>query len=617
MTQRQASQKARKKARKASRKAETALLEDAIRTADSERPLAAASPASGCVQSGDLVLLTGLGSSELNGLTGTVVARVARRAKAAAAAERWTVDVPAHGRSYRLPPENLRTLRASVTPGAQPAGVGPSASVFVVTGATHADTNLSCTVCRSTLPLGTATSDDDSGHRLCTPCVALRDAAACSVCRGPRSSSYDIVRMVRAEGPGPSVHGDALAYCSKCYHTEVQCAACWSTILPADSVFDDNGNGALICSPCAALPRLECAACHCYLYRVDATSSTLTGELLCYECADYGGTCACCCAKLLPADGTPVGPDNAPWCPSCCLLLNAAVCGGCTGPRELRDPSSVADGVAYCASCVAAYEGSGDEDDDAGDGSGVAGDESFGYEDNDSDDDGLAGDGSGDAGPGPGVPWPAGTWPAPDCADCGSPRGTEAPGVFYCIPCLNKPVCTFPGVAGEDDHGAGADDAAEEALADEDDSDDLSCYPPSPDAADEGDVTPPCGCGRPGRTYYVTATPSYPSVSGTPWCEHCHRSLGNTLGRPCLTCAGPRWLPSLSCIKDEGDLCGHCSPGPDIADDGAGADEGEGGEGGGAVADGGEAGRGGAAVRLVARAWSQLDSGRWSQLDVW
>jgi hypothetical protein len=111
------------KARKASRRdslIEDALIAAAIRTADSERLLAAAAPALDHFQPGDLVLHTGLGSSEKNGATGTVVGRVARRKEAA---ERWLVDVPAHGRSFRFPPANLRRVSPSA-PAATPSPDG-------------------------------------------------------------------------------------------------------------------------------------------------------------------------------------------------------------------------------------------------------------------------------------------------------------------------------------------------------------------------------------------------------------------------------------------------------------------------------------------------------------
>ena len=85
---------------------------------------------------------------------------------------------------------------------------------------TLVDAPLLCTVCRAELLPGSATSDDGSGHRLCTPCVALRDATVCGECNGPRRPSYDLVRVVRAEAPGTTVYGDAIAYCSTCYHFE-------------------------------------------------------------------------------------------------------------------------------------------------------------------------------------------------------------------------------------------------------------------------------------------------------------------------------------------------------------------------------------------------------------
>jgi len=93
LSQRQVSRKAAKKVRKASRKAslaeaspaegalaEDAIIEDAIRAADSERLLAAASPALRRIQSGDAVILNGLGSAELNGARSSpLVSRGSRR----------------------------------------------------------------------------------------------------------------------------------------------------------------------------------------------------------------------------------------------------------------------------------------------------------------------------------------------------------------------------------------------------------------------------------------------------------------------------------------------------------------------------------------------------------
>ena len=142
--------------------------------------------------------------------------------------------------------------------------------------------------------------------------------------------------------------------------------------------------------------------------------SEATDEPLCFFCFNFGGKCAGCHEVLYPALGTPSAADDAPLCPSCCLLLNAAVCGGCAGPRELRDPSSVADGVAYCASCVAEYE-AGDWDDGSGDAD-VGGAASSGT--------GLggAGDGMGDADMGgaasSGASSVAAATPAAVCAAC-------------------------------------------------------------------------------------------------------------------------------------------------------------------------------------------------------